>query len=174
MPGYDVIFPARGKVNPRHAYAMWSALCHVVPQLHHDDGVAVVTERERIIVRAPELLPDVINLGGRQLEVDGSIVRLGSPRVLPIGPQSVLTATIIGKRYNILDRIDGLCGALDAHIIRTETRFVTEVCKGGCKPGVRVTLERVPDEVSVELQVNGIEGCREGTRRGMGVWVAPS
>jgi CRISPR-associated protein Cas6 len=97
MPVIDLTFMLVGKTIPLdHGYALFSALCRVVPALHGDvrlgvhpirgrqatPGVLSLTERSRIKLRLPaEGIAPFIALAGQSLKLGGHLLQVGIPQV---------------------------------------------------------------------------------------------
>src|SRR5262249_35235786 len=102
MPVIDLAFEITGEALPLdHGYGPFSALCPVVPRRPGARRVGVhpvsgrraatgalgLTERSRLRLRLPsEDLAPYIALAGAEIDVDGSRLRVGLPRVEPLTP----------------------------------------------------------------------------------------
>jgi CRISPR-associated protein Cas6 len=118
MPVIDLSFVLVGTTIPiDHGYALFSALCRVVPALHGDrrlgvhpirgvqtaPGVLNLTERSRLKLRLPsEEIAPYIGVAGQTLDLGGHRVRVGIPRVEALVPAANLAARLVTFR-NALD-----------------------------------------------------------------------
>jgi CRISPR-associated protein Cas6 len=108
----DLVFPASGTSVPTdHAYHLYAALSHVVPQFHDAaarlrfapiTGVAVPEGRlelgahSQLTVRLPDdAVKFALPLAGKRLQVGDGWVRLGVPAVRTLVPAPALVARIV-------------------------------------------------------------------------------
>jgi CRISPR-associated protein Cas6 len=114
MPVIDLSFMMVGSTIPLdHGYALFSALCRIVPNLHGDvtvgvhpirgrqtaPGVLGLTEWSRIKIRLPsEGIAPYIALAGKEIELDGHRVRIGIPQVEGLVPAANLASRLVTFR----------------------------------------------------------------------------
>jgi CRISPR-associated protein Cas6 len=114
MPVIDLSFVLVGTTIPLdHGYALFSALCRIVPELHGDTtigvhpirgrqtapGVLSVTEQSRLKIRLPsEGIAPYIAFAGQSLELDGHRVRVGIPQVESLAPAPNLASRLVTFR----------------------------------------------------------------------------
>ena len=114
MPIIDLRFVLVGTTIPLdHGYALFSALCRVVPTLHGDKrigvhpirgmrtapGVLTLTEHSSLRLRLPsEEIAPYIALAGRELDLDGHRLRVGIPRVESLVPAANLASRLVTFR----------------------------------------------------------------------------
>ncbi len=200
MPIIYLSFVLVGTTIPLdHGYALFSALCRVVPALHGDKrigvhpirgvrtgpGVLNLTEHSRLRLRLPsEEVASYIALAGRELDMDGHALRVGIPYVESLVPAANLASRLVTFR-----------GALDPP--RFEAHARAELSRMGIKaepslvPSERPSLVgqpirrvlRIRDKrvVGLALRVPGLtaeesvhlqEGGLGGRRRmGCGIFV---
>ncbi len=108
---FPILAPPGRSVASDHAYALYGALCRLVPSLHEPacptqvigvsglfigNGKLELSSTSRLRMRTvAESIPQYLALAGRQLELAGETLRLGVPRVsLPTSP-SLLTARLV-------------------------------------------------------------------------------
>lgn len=107
----DLWYPAVGSSVPSdHGYAVYSALCRILPILHgkpwwglhtfhgqrDGEGRLLLSRRPELGLRLPaERIVDVLPLAGERLEVEGHGLQLGAPRVQPLVPAGALSARIV-------------------------------------------------------------------------------
>jgi CRISPR-associated protein Cas6 len=115
MPVIDLSFVLVGTTIPLdHGYALFSALCGVVPALHSNrrvgvhpirgrqaaPGVVSLTESSRLKLRLPsEEIAAYLALAGSALDPDGHRLRVGIPRVEPLIPAANLAARLVTIRH---------------------------------------------------------------------------
>ncbi len=105
MPVVDVRFSIHGKIIPvDHGYAFFSAVSHVIPELHGDEEVGLhpisgplagdrcqmVTDRSFLTIRLPsERIGQILPLAGKTLRIGEHEIRVGVPhtRALIPGPR---------------------------------------------------------------------------------------
>ncbi len=115
MPIVDLAFALRGTSIPLdYGYALFGALCRVVPDLHGDRRVGVhpirgvrheprrlhLVPRSRLRLRLPsEEIGRFLEVAGRDLDLDGSRLSVGIPRVesLMTAPRLVARLVTIGR-----------------------------------------------------------------------------
>lgn len=111
MPIIDLAFDLRGPAIPLdYGYALYSALCRIVPPLHGDTRVGVHPIRglhagpgrlalvppSRLRLRLPsEEITPYLALAGAPLDLDGARLRVGIPRVESLRPAVNLSARIV-------------------------------------------------------------------------------
>jgi len=107
----DVDFGLRGDAAPAdHGYALFGAVCRVLPWLHADEGVGVhsirgrlvggrqlaLTPHSRLTVRlAASRIHEVLPLAGQALDLDGARVQVGVPTVRPLRPAPALVSRLV-------------------------------------------------------------------------------
>jgi CRISPR-associated protein Cas6 len=114
LPIIDLSFVLVGNSIPLdHGYAVFSAICRVVPALHGDKrigvhpirgvrtapGVLTLTDHSRLRLRLPsEEVATYIALAGRELELDGHHLRVGIPSVESLIPAANLASRLVTFR----------------------------------------------------------------------------
>ena len=94
-----------------HGYGLYSALSRLLPSLHEKtfpaaigpiagdyigQGMMRMNSHSRLRLRLPtEMIPTVLPLAGRQLDLEGQKVRLGVPQVRALIPAASLVAKIV-------------------------------------------------------------------------------
>ena len=181
----DLWFPVTGRTLPSdHGYALYSALCRVVPNLHaamdfglHTlrgeplaPGIISLSRSPRLGLRLPaERIPFVLPLAGRTLEVRGHVLVLGSPTVITLAPHIALSARIVtikpflepepftaGLRRQ-LTALDPDCA--EAKVALGARKIVT--IDGRKVVGFSVRLSGLSDRASILLQERGLGGRRK-------------
>jgi CRISPR-associated protein Cas6 len=111
MPVVDLAFDLRGTTIPLdYGYALFSALCGVVPQLHGDRRVGVhpirgmrlgprrltLVPQSRLRLRLPtEEIGTYLALAGKVLDLDGSRLAVGLPHIEMLRPAANLSARVV-------------------------------------------------------------------------------
>ncbi|MBX6312541.1 MAG: type I-MYXAN CRISPR-associated protein Cas6/Cmx6, partial [Isosphaeraceae bacterium] len=111
MPVIDLAFTLQGTTIPLdYGYALFSALCRVVPPLHGDRRVGVhpirglrleprrltLVPQSRLRLRLPsEEIAPYLALAGSVLDLDGDRLRVGIPRVESLRPAANLAARVV-------------------------------------------------------------------------------
>ena len=111
MPTIDLAFDVRGTTIPLdYGYALFSSLCRIVPGLHGDRRVGVhpirgvrqapqrltLVPQSKLRLRMPsELIGGYLAIAGADLDLDGSSVRVGIPRMEPLIPSPLLTSRLV-------------------------------------------------------------------------------
>ncbi len=177
MPVIDLSFVLVGTTIPLdHGYALFSALCRVVPALHGDvavgvhpiggrqtaPGVLSLTERSRLKIRLPsEGIAPFIAVAGQSLELDGHHVRIGIPQVEALVPAPNLASRLVTFRNALTP------SALEEDV-RRELAHLEIAGTPHLVPSVRPSWQgqpirrvlRVKDKkvVGYSLRVNGLSG----------------
>jgi CRISPR-associated protein Cas6 len=112
----DLELPVRGlAISADHGYALFGALCRVLPWLHADEEVGVHPIRGRLVggrslVLAPashltlripaSRIHQVLPLAGQLLDVDGSSISVGVPTVRPLpSPPTLMSRLVVIKGF---------------------------------------------------------------------------
>jgi CRISPR-associated protein Cas6 len=107
----ELSFPVTGQSLPAdHGYGLYSAIAHLAPQVHEEDGMSILTipgipdrqgkifltERSHLRIRLPyECMPMVYHLAGKQLSIGSHSIRLGVPQIFMLSPAPRLGARIV-------------------------------------------------------------------------------
>src|SRR5436309_2391089 len=110
-PIVDVVFPVRGSTIPAdHAYSLFAALSRRMPTLHEESQIGIqgisgkheparrlrLNPASKLRLRMPlGLLELVLPLAGQLIELDGDVVTLGFPQILPLRPAATLQSRIV-------------------------------------------------------------------------------
>lgn len=142
MPVIDLAFGLQGAAIPLdYGYALFAALCRVVPALHGDRRVGVHPIRgmrlgprrltlvpgSRLRLRLPsEEVASYLALAGATLDLEGDRLAVGVPRVEALRPSAVLSARLvtIGRLVepaafaaSLRRQLDGLGVAAEAGLV---------------------------------------------------------
>jgi len=208
MTHVDLSFPLAGECVPRdHGYALYGALSRVVQVVHGarwlgvhplsgtpmDDANLRLGQRSELRLRLPaERIAEVLPLAGAKLDVAGSSLRLGAPKVHALEPAASLDARLVAikltrapRRLNeALERealdVEGFAERYAGEIARQlaaigiggpfELRGRRSVTVGGRRVlGYSVRVIGLSADQSIALQEKGIGGKR---RMGCGVFRA--
>jgi CRISPR-associated protein Cas6 len=121
MPTIDLSFTIVGTTIPLdHGYALFSALCRIVPQLHGDRRIGVHpirgrqtapgilslmdTSRLRLRLPAEEIAP-YIAVSGSELDLEGHRFQVGIPRVDALTPAASLGSRLVTFR-GVVDPVE--------------------------------------------------------------------
>ncbi len=111
MPTIDLAFALQGSTIPLdHGYALFGALCRVVPGLHGDRRVGVhpirgirmqprrltLVPQSLLRLRLPsEEIGSYLELAGSRIDLEGDHLSVGIPRVEPLRPAARLAARLV-------------------------------------------------------------------------------
>ncbi len=164
-----------------HGYALYGAISRILPWVHESDAIAVAPIRgrfvgggnlllapsSRIAIRTPvELLPKLLDLAGKSLEVDGARLRVGVPTTHALVPAAVLYAHFVTTKNGLDER------RFDAEIRRQldALEVAGKVERGPRKTigihgkqvvGYAVLLTELTAEESIRVQEVGLGGRRK-------------
>jgi CRISPR-associated protein Cas6 len=189
MPYVDLAFRIVGKTIPvDHGYSLYSAISHVVPEVHgarnigvhpirgayHGNGTLRLAEHSRLIVRLPDdEIKTYLKLAGKRLTLDAHALTVGVPEVRMLCPVTSLRARLVTikgfqKQDTFLKAVERQLETLEVsgELVLGERRTlrVKEKQIVGFELGV-IGLTR---EESLALQDGGLGGRR---RMGCGLFV---
>ncbi len=111
LPYVELSFGVIGETLPAdHGYGLYSAIAHLCPQVHEQDGLSILTiagipdrkgkifltERSHLRIRLPyDCMPMVYHLAGKQLRIGSRSIRLGIPQIFMLRPAGRLRARIV-------------------------------------------------------------------------------
>ncbi len=190
-PRIDVAFPLAGETVPvDHGYALFGAMSRVLGNELHDAqwlsvlpirGVyrgdkTVSLAKHNLALRLriePAMIPKVLPLAGKELELDGHRVLVGVSRVFALEPFEALHARLVvikkfmeeqGFREAVARQLAELGVSAS---IEVERRRVLNIA-GDKVVGFGVTLRGLSDEHSLRMQYAGVGGRQ---RFGCGVFL---
>src|SRR3954454_608810 len=144
MPVIDLAFELRGMSIPLdYGYAMFSALCRVVPHLHGDRRVGVhpirgirlgprrlsLVPASRLRLRLPsEEIAPYLALAGTVLDLDGDRLRVGIPRAEPLRDSAHLTSRLVTIGHQTEPELfeESVCRQLKSLGVSAEPEFIPE------------------------------------------------
>jgi CRISPR-associated protein Cas6 len=190
-PRIDVAFPLAGERVPvDHGYALFGAMSRVLGnELHNarwlsvfpirgvyrgDGTIGLAKHNVALRLRVePAMIPKVLALAGKELELDGHRVLVGVSRVFALDPSPALHARVVvikkfmeepGFRDAVARQLEGI--GVKA-TVEVERRRVISVA-GDKVVGFGVTLRGLTDADSLTVQSAGIGGRQ---RFGCGVFL---
>jgi CRISPR-associated protein Cas6 len=175
LPIIDLSFDMVGTTIPLdHGYALFSALCRVVPTLHGDRRVGVhpirglrsapgelaLTGGSRLRLRLPsENLAPYITLAGSAMDLGSHRVRVGIPRVESLAPAANLASRLVTFRGRTEPAIfeESVRQHLSRQGVRGEPSFVsTAEPRWTGQPKRRVMKIKEKRIVGFALRVTGL------------------
>ncbi len=193
MAMVDVAFALLGQtpIPADHGYVLYGSLCRVLPELHCGNGFAIhpirgqqignrqlrLTDRSRLMIRvSTDEIGELIPLSGKQINVNGTSLRIGVPQVIPLRPAPALRCRLVTTK-NCLDQsrfeeeirrqLDAL-NVSSAAIVTVGKRRTLRV-KDKEVVGYELIIEGLTAEESLSIQETGLGGRR---RMGCGVFMA--
>jgi len=106
----DMVFELEGEALPTsYPFALWNELVRCAPQLANDDLVGIIPlrtaesgekvllpKRAKLAIRLPQALAEIVSgLSGRELDISGNTLRLGTGRPRQIQFHSTLYAQLV-------------------------------------------------------------------------------
>lgn len=111
MPVVDVSFSIQGTTIPvDHGYRLFSAISHMLPDLHADDQIGVhhvpgtlngnrmqlITPASRLTIRLPsERIGEILSLAGKTLTIGEYKLRVGIPNTRALIPKARLYSRLV-------------------------------------------------------------------------------
>jgi CRISPR-associated protein Cas6 len=192
-PWVEFSFPTQGGELPAdHGYALYGALSRLVPTLHELSDWSVLPVRgavtgattlrlhrgSAVAFRLPaDQVAVLLALAGKELDVDGHLVRLGIPQMQLLEPAARLASRYVTiKGYmeaepfkDAIEReLTTVLGEGSGVIVEIGPRRVTRV-SAHTVVGFQVTLSGLSDEASLTIQARGLGGRR---KMGAGIFFA--
>jgi CRISPR-associated protein Cas6 len=194
MTMVDLVFPVFSPqpIAADHGYALYAALSRMLPVLHSSNGVGVhpiggrqignrelsLTDRSRLIVRVDSAaIGELIQIAGKQLNIDGISLRVGVPQVHALQPAAALRSRLVTIKLKDGLEADAFQAAarkqvdeigLSSQVILTLGKRRTLRIKDKEVVGYEVIIEGLSAEESLLVQERGLGGRRH---MGCGVFV---
>ena len=192
MNTIDLSFPvfSQSPLPVDHGYLLYSAICHVLPELHETNGIAVhplrgqqignrqmqLTEHSRLVLRAAVVrIPSLIQLAGKELKLTDRNLRIGVPQVHGLEPATALRSRLVTTKngadvdrfkQELLRQLAAM--KVSSGAIVTVTNRRTLRIRDKEIVGHEVIIEGLTAEESLTLQETGLGGRRH---MGCGVFV---
>jgi CRISPR-associated protein Cas6 len=175
MPVIDLSFVLVGTTIPLdHGYALFSALCRIVPELHGDmkvgihpirgrqtaPGVLSLAEGSRLRIRLPaEGIAPYIAIAGKEIELAGHRVHVGIPQVESLVPAASIAFRMVTFRNALTPEsfIEHVRGELERMEISATAELV-ETSRPNFAGGPIRRVLRVKDKrvIGYALRVRGL------------------
>ncbi|MDI7229228.1 type I-MYXAN CRISPR-associated protein Cas6/Cmx6 [Leptospira santarosai] len=193
MQYLELKFPVQGTSIPAdHGYKLYSALCKQEKLIHETEGLSIcgisgipdnnrtlhlnATSKLRIRASQP-LLPNLLKLAGKSMELSQDKIRLGIPTISLLKPHKTLYSRLVTiKGYTEEDaflkclqeklrNLDITCEALlfKGNRIKNNQKIIRKTIRIHDKEvvGFPVLLLNVAPEASILLQTQGLGGRRK-------------
>lgn len=195
-PIFELCFRVMGKYAPAdHGYALMAASVHVIPQIHHNKnlsiltisgipdkkGKIILTEQSRLRIRIPiTQIPLIYKLAGKSIRLGIHEIQIGIPEIFMLKPSTKLRSRIVViKGYqepqSFLSAAQRQLAELEiSGEIYIPKNKQGEFCRKTIKVkhhtvvGFTTIVSGLNDEDSLKLQEQGIGGKR---RMGCGYFV---
>ena len=111
MPVIDLAFRLRGDQIPAdHGYVLLGAIARIISAVHADDNIGIhpimghfagnrmltLDERSYLTFRLDSTrIPEVLPIAGTRLELDGRVVRVGTPQPRALKPSEQLHSRLV-------------------------------------------------------------------------------
>jgi len=158
----DVSFPLRGRLAPSdHGYALYSAVCRLIPEAHEGrwlavhplpgrraDGVLMLPARPFLTLRVHgKDLARLLPLSGQTLELGPHALHIGTPNVFALRPASELVARQVMIRLTNTPRTAD--GALDkaGMALAYQAELERQLASLGVRAGIELGARR---EITVQ------------------------
>ena len=171
-----------GQIPLDHQYVLLAALSHSAPMIHRVNeigihairglpiapGVLELRPTSALTLRSPvDLLPALISLSGKKLDLGGATIQLGVPALFTLTPSNRLLSRISTiKGYTeptaflaaVRRQLDALGVGVSVRVAVGPRRVVR--VKQQTIVGFEVTVENLSDNESVRIQESGVGGRR--------------
>jgi len=185
----DVVFTVTGgPVKVDHGYPLFGSLCRVLGNLHNADWLAVhplrgsslgagrlaLGNRACLTLRVDHRrIPDVLPLAGKELDLCGARVLVGTPQIRMLRPAAALfSRLVVFKNHDVPETyLPHVIEELATRDVRADVKLGRRriVTVAGCRvAGFSLTLDGLSDDDALGLQAVGLGGRR---RFGCGVFV---
>lgn len=199
LPHIELSFFVIGETLPAdHGYGLYSAIAHLCPKLHEQEGVSIKTisgkpdrqgkialsRQSRLRIRLPyepDKIALVLPLAGQKLRIGTHTIQLGIPQIFPLRPFDKLRSRIVTiKKFqepeSFLEAAKRQLNVLNiqgnALIPLDETgqplRKAIKI-KTYSVVGFSMVVTDLNDEDSIKLQTSGLGGKR---RMGCGIFTS--
>lgn len=193
----DLAFPARGGIVPLdHGYALFGALCRVLPSLHEEatwgvhpirgtrmgPGELALDSSSRVKLRMPAVdIARALALAGAGIELGGASIVLGAPQVFVLEPHTVLRSRFVTIK-GFMGTPEEFAAAARRQLAKIDLRQDPERIDVTIGPrrivrisektivGFAAMLEGLDPDASLAVQIAGLGGRRH---MGCGVFVPP-
>ncbi|MDP2239053.1 MAG: type I-MYXAN CRISPR-associated protein Cas6/Cmx6 [Burkholderiales bacterium] len=177
----DIVFSISGHSIPRdHGFMLWRELRMCLPWLDAEahagihtirgvpatDDMLLLTHRANLVLRLPETrLTDALGLSGRQFDLDGHMLKIGSARQRPLQAFATLYSNLVCTgNDDELDFLDDIAAQLA--LINVECKFMCGKQRAlradqAVIHGYSLMLHGLGAEQSVLLQQTGVGNHRK-------------
>ena len=193
----ELSFGIVGETLPAdHGYGLYSAIAHICPAIHNQDGVSILTisgepdkkgkiylsKRSQLRIRLPyavDKIAQVLPLAGQTLEIGSHSIQLSIPQIFPLKPLDKLRSRIVTiKKFQeaepFLEAVKRQMNNLEIQgniSIPTDTegqpcRKVIKIRKYSIV-GFSLIITDLNDHDSIKLQAHGLGGKH---RMGCGIF----
>lgn len=182
----DVVFDAGGDTLPAaYPFALWQALLHHVPALDAEalagvlplrtaesEAGRLLPRRAKLVLRLPPALAErAAALSGQQLDLGGSVLRLGAPRLREIQPYPTLHAHLVVGGEDEVEFMREVSASLEE--LGVEGKLICGMRTSMAGPehvlhGYSLVVHDLKPEASLRLQYSGLGA---GRRFGCGIFV---
>lgn len=174
----DVVFDLQGKFVPEgYAMPLWQEMVRCLPWLEQaphagivplrgseSGGGTLLSQRTKLVLRLPQALAKkAIELSGKQLNVDGSVLLVGASRERELKPSNTLHAYIVeselGEVEFLADMNEKLQGMNIPCKLICSKQLVIKNPRHTLK-GYGLVLHELKPEASLQIQRVGLGGAR--------------
>jgi CRISPR-associated protein Cas6 len=184
QPFVDVAFPLQGTSIPLdHGYALFGAVSRLIPRVHQEPtwgvhpvhgkqagpGVLSLLRSSLLTLRVPtDAIGELLPLTGQTLDVAGSAVKVGTPRIFQLQPRPALRSRFVTIK-KFMEPGPELDGAIRRQLTAMELRASVTVDVGARRVqrvsnhtivGFALALDGLSADESIRVQTTGLGGRR--------------
>ena len=182
----DIAFDLQGSFVPAgYAFALWDEVVRCLPWLDAEEFAGILPlraaasgenmllpQRAKLVLRLPaELAPQAMALSGQELDVEGSMLRVGKAREKSLQPYPTLHAQLVESNSEEEVFIADMAGQLQEMGVACKLICGKRHTIAGAKQsvvGYSLVLHDLKPDGSLQIQRTGLGGKR---RFGCGIFV---
>jgi CRISPR-associated protein Cas6 len=182
----DVVYDLQGTYVPAgYAFSLWREIVRCLPwieQVQHvgivplrgseSDGGTLLSQRTKLVLRLPAALAQkALELSGQQLNVDGSVLKVGQARERELKPSTTVHAYIVESELGEVEFLADMNAKLQEMKIPCKlicSKQITVRSKDKTLQGYGLVLHDLKPDASLQIQRVGLGGSR---RYGCGMFV---
>lgn len=177
-PMIEVVFDLEGKFVPEgYAFSLWRDIVRCLPWLEQEQHAGIVplrgsesgggtllSQRTKLVLRLPAALAKkAIELSGQQLNVDGSVLKVGQARERALKPSTTLHAYIVESELGEVEFLADMNAKLQDMKIPCKlicSKQIIIKSNAAMLKGYGLVLHDLKPNASLHIQSVGLGGAR--------------